>query len=251
MHQRYDRVVYYFLNILLIYSWEIQRHRQREKQAPYRKPDSGLDSGTPGSCPGPKAGTQGSPSSYLFNSVLIPWCLCTLLTTLDLGLSVLYPNHYFTFIAFVCCLLCPQCPPCPLFSQGRTLFILQDSVQKGKKRFNSNILSSLIIFPESGRQNCSSFVFSQNFTDTLTLIPLLCVLWQFFSLTRLWADLRQKSVLWILVPLEPNRMPDCGGPESVLNSCFCAFVPIFLIWMPVTSLLSIQSLPFLQGSLPL
>ena len=32
-----------------------QRHRQREKQAPYRKPDVGLDPGTPGSHPEPKA----------------------------------------------------------------------------------------------------------------------------------------------------------------------------------------------------
>ena len=35
---------------------EGQRHRQREKQAPYRKPDVGLDSGTPGSHPELKAG---------------------------------------------------------------------------------------------------------------------------------------------------------------------------------------------------
>ena len=32
-----------------------QRHRQREKQAPYREPDVGLHPGTPGSCPEAKA----------------------------------------------------------------------------------------------------------------------------------------------------------------------------------------------------
>ena len=36
----------------------MQRHRQREKQAPYRKPDMGLDPGTLGSCPEPKADAQ-------------------------------------------------------------------------------------------------------------------------------------------------------------------------------------------------
>ena len=34
---------------------QIDRHRQREKQAPCRKPDVGLDPGTPGSRPGWKA----------------------------------------------------------------------------------------------------------------------------------------------------------------------------------------------------
>ena len=37
---------------------DIERERQREKQAPCREPDAGLDPGTPGSCPGPKAGTK-------------------------------------------------------------------------------------------------------------------------------------------------------------------------------------------------
>ena len=32
-----------------------QRHRQREKQAPWRKPDAGVDSRTLGSYPGSKA----------------------------------------------------------------------------------------------------------------------------------------------------------------------------------------------------
>ena len=35
-----------------------QRHRQWEKQAPWREPDVGLDPGTPGSHPGPKAGAK-------------------------------------------------------------------------------------------------------------------------------------------------------------------------------------------------
>ena len=35
-----------------------QRHRQREKQAPYREPDGGLDPGSPGSHPEPKADAQ-------------------------------------------------------------------------------------------------------------------------------------------------------------------------------------------------
>ena len=50
----------FFLKILFIYSWEIerQRHRQREKQASCREPDVGLDPGTPGSWPEPKADTQ-------------------------------------------------------------------------------------------------------------------------------------------------------------------------------------------------
>ena len=33
---------------------EMQRHRQREKQAPHRKPDVGLDPGSPGSGSGLK-----------------------------------------------------------------------------------------------------------------------------------------------------------------------------------------------------
>ena len=37
---------------------ERQRHRRREKQAPWREPSVGLDPGTPGSLPGPKAGTE-------------------------------------------------------------------------------------------------------------------------------------------------------------------------------------------------
>ena len=37
---------------------EMQRHRQKEKQAPCRKPDVGLNPRTPGSCPEAKADTQ-------------------------------------------------------------------------------------------------------------------------------------------------------------------------------------------------
>ena len=37
---------------------EAQRHRRREKQAPYWEPDAGLDPGTPESRPGPKAGAK-------------------------------------------------------------------------------------------------------------------------------------------------------------------------------------------------
>ena len=37
---------------------EGQRHRQREKQAPWRDPNVGLDPRTPGSCPGPQADAQ-------------------------------------------------------------------------------------------------------------------------------------------------------------------------------------------------
>ena len=42
---------------------ERQRHRQREKQAPYREPDVGFDPGTPGSHPESKADAQ--PLSHL------------------------------------------------------------------------------------------------------------------------------------------------------------------------------------------
>ena len=46
----------FFLKILFIYSWKIQKeHRQREKQAPFQEPNRGLDLGSPGSCPGLKA----------------------------------------------------------------------------------------------------------------------------------------------------------------------------------------------------
>ena len=37
---------------------ERQRHRQREKQAPYGEPDTGLDTRTRGLLPEPKADTQ-------------------------------------------------------------------------------------------------------------------------------------------------------------------------------------------------
>ena len=50
-------ILFYF-KILFIYSLEMQRHRQREKQTPRGEPDVGLDPGTPGSLPGSKAGVQ-------------------------------------------------------------------------------------------------------------------------------------------------------------------------------------------------
>ena len=37
---------------------ERQRHRQKEKQTPYRKPNAGLDPRTPDSQPEPKADAQ-------------------------------------------------------------------------------------------------------------------------------------------------------------------------------------------------
>ena len=36
----------------------IERERQRQKQAPCQEPDVGLSPGTPGSPPGPKAGAK-------------------------------------------------------------------------------------------------------------------------------------------------------------------------------------------------
>ena len=53
---------------------ERQRHRWREKQAPYQEPDAGLDPGFPGSRPGPKAGAKplshpGIPSLEVSNKV--------------------------------------------------------------------------------------------------------------------------------------------------------------------------------------
>ena len=48
----------YFFKILFTYSWERQRHRQRENQAPHGEPDRRLDLRTPGSWPKPKADAQ-------------------------------------------------------------------------------------------------------------------------------------------------------------------------------------------------
>ena len=44
--------LFFFKDFLFI---EMQRHRQREKQAPCREPDVGLDPGSPGSRPGLQA----------------------------------------------------------------------------------------------------------------------------------------------------------------------------------------------------
>ena len=54
---------------------ERQRHRQREKQAPYREHEVGLDPWTPGSRPGPKAGAKplshpGTPWIWFFKEFL-------------------------------------------------------------------------------------------------------------------------------------------------------------------------------------
>ena len=43
---------------------DIQRHRQREKQAPYGEPDVGLDPRILGSQPEPKADTQPEPPRH-------------------------------------------------------------------------------------------------------------------------------------------------------------------------------------------
>ena len=51
-------VLLFFFQILFIYSWETQRHRQREKQAACREPDVGLDPRTPGSWPELKVDTE-------------------------------------------------------------------------------------------------------------------------------------------------------------------------------------------------
>ena len=37
---------------------DIERERQREKQAPCREPEVGFDRGSPGSCPGPRTGAE-------------------------------------------------------------------------------------------------------------------------------------------------------------------------------------------------
>ena len=50
--------IHIFFKILFIHSWEKQRHRQREKQAPCREPNAELDPRTPGSCSEPKADAQ-------------------------------------------------------------------------------------------------------------------------------------------------------------------------------------------------
>ena len=55
----------------------MQRHRQREKQAPCKEPDVGLDLGTPGSRPELKAGAKplshpGVPKSLSFEVICYP-----------------------------------------------------------------------------------------------------------------------------------------------------------------------------------
>ena len=48
-----EQISFFFLRFYLFIETERegQRHRQREKQTPYRKPDMGLDPGSPGSHP--------------------------------------------------------------------------------------------------------------------------------------------------------------------------------------------------------
>lgn len=159
----------------------------------------------------------------------------------------LYPNHSY-FRAFVLFAL-PSVPSLSRFLTGHSP--IHPSRFSSKRKKDSVQLSSLNIFPESGRQNCSSFVFRQDIIGILTLILL--------TMSSLAICLTSWTLGWfkaknctsqILVSLKPNPVPDCGGTESVLNFCFCAFVPTLLIWMPVISLLSIQSLPILQGPLP-
>ena len=60
----------FFFKILFIYSWERQRHRQREKQAPCSEPDSALDPRSPGSWPEPKVDTQPFLSWLTFKTFL-------------------------------------------------------------------------------------------------------------------------------------------------------------------------------------
>ena len=52
----------------ILFIYERERHKQREKQAPRREPDVGLDPRIPGSCPGPKADAQPleHPHTYIF-----------------------------------------------------------------------------------------------------------------------------------------------------------------------------------------
>ena len=62
---------------------ESQRHRQREKQAPYREPDEGIHPEAPGSRPEPKADTQ------LLSHPGVPFvCFCSSLVMYDILLSL-------------------------------------------------------------------------------------------------------------------------------------------------------------------
>ena len=70
----------FFFKILLIYSWEThrerQRPRQREKQAPLREPNTELDPRTPGSWPEPKGDAQplshsGAPEIGIFKKISV------------------------------------------------------------------------------------------------------------------------------------------------------------------------------------
>ena len=69
----------------------MQRHRQREKQAPGREPDVGLDPGTSGSRPGLKAGANrrapGLPRDGLFKSQIQWRASCTELGARDVDMK--------------------------------------------------------------------------------------------------------------------------------------------------------------------
>ena len=93
---------------------EWQRHRQREKQAPYREPDVGLDPWSPGSGPGLKAGAQplrhpGSPTVIILNKLLSVrstknekkyFVLPSFTLSLTFFLYQVVPNFYFIFSSF-------------------------------------------------------------------------------------------------------------------------------------------------------
>ena len=69
---------FFFFLRFFIYSFMIERERQREKQAPCREPDVRLDPGTPRSRLGPKAGAKplshpGIPSHLFLNSFIEVW----------------------------------------------------------------------------------------------------------------------------------------------------------------------------------
>ena len=53
-----NNLIVSFLDFIYLFMIDIERERQREKQAPCQEPDAGLDPRTPGSGPGPKAGAK-------------------------------------------------------------------------------------------------------------------------------------------------------------------------------------------------
>ena len=73
---------------------EKQRHRQREKQAPFREPDVGLDPGSPGSYPGlkvvPNRWATGAALILFFKKILF---LSNLYSTWGLNLHPEIKSH--------------------------------------------------------------------------------------------------------------------------------------------------------------